>query len=68
VRWNGAVVADLELTGWTPVRFDLPDIALHTNELTIEAVPAGFAPPSGPVPDGAVGVAVGDLELAFLRR
>jgi hypothetical protein len=67
VRWNGAVVAEAELTGWTPLRFDLPDIALHTNELTIEAPPAPFAPPSGPVPDGPVGVAVGDLELEFLR-
>jgi hypothetical protein len=66
LRWNGAVVADVELAGWTPVVFDLPDIALHTNELAIEAAPASFAPASGPAPDGPVGVAVGDLELAFL--
>jgi len=68
VRWNGAIVADVELTGWTPVAFDLPDIALHTNELTIEAAPAPFTPASGPAPDGPVGVAVGDLALAFLQR
>jgi hypothetical protein len=70
VRWNGAVVADVELAGWTPVAFDLPEIALHTNELSIEAAPGPFmtssGPSSGPVPDGPVGVAVGDLELAFL--
>jgi hypothetical protein len=66
VRWNGEIVADLPLDGWTPVRFDLPDIALHTNELAVEATPAAFAPPSGPGPDGPVGVAVGDLELEFL--
>jgi hypothetical protein len=68
VRWNGAVVADLELTGWTRVQFDLPDIALHTNELAIEAVPVRYTPASGPAPEGPVGVAVGDLELEFLRR
>ncbi|HEU4735107.1 MAG TPA: glycosyltransferase family 39 protein [Kofleriaceae bacterium] len=67
VRWNGAVVAEAELAGWTAVTFDLPDIALHTNELEIEAVPAVFAPPAGPAPEGPVGVAVGDLELAFLH-
>jgi len=66
LRWNGAVVAEAELIGWTPVVFDLPDIALHTNELTVEATPAAFAPVSGPTPDGPVGVAVGDLELALL--
>ena len=67
VRWNGAVVAEVELTGWTPVRFDLPAIALHTNELAVEAVPgpaSGLG--TGPAPDLPVGVAVGDLELALL--
>jgi hypothetical protein len=67
VRWNGAVVADAELAGWTAVRFELPDIALHTNELAIEAAPGPFAPASGPAPDGPVGVAVGDLEVELLR-
>lgn len=67
LRWNGAVVASADLAGWTPVTFDLPDIALHTNELTIEATPGPFQPASGPSPGGPVGVAVGDLELAFLR-
>ena len=60
VRWNGAIVADVELTGWTAVRFDLPAIALHTNELVIESTPG---PTAG---DGVAGVAVGDLELALL--
>jgi hypothetical protein len=67
VRWNGAVVADAELAGWTAVRFELPDIALHTNELAIEAAPGPFAPASGPAPGGPVGVAVGDLEVELLR-
>jgi hypothetical protein len=51
------------------VRFALPDIALHTNELSIEAAPAPFTPASGPAPapDEPVGVAVGDLELELLR-
>lgn len=64
VRWNGAIVADVELAAWTPVTFDLPDIALHTNELTIESTPAPWA--EAPAP-GPVGVAVGDLELSLLR-
>ncbi|MEO7734155.1 MAG: hypothetical protein ABIY55_24545 [Kofleriaceae bacterium] len=74
VRWNGHVVADADLTGWTPVRFDLPDVAVHTNELTVEAIPGPLltggpivAPTSAPLPTGPIGVAVGDLELAFLR-
>jgi hypothetical protein len=67
VRWNGAVVADAELAGWTAVRFELPDIALHSNELAIEAAPGPFAPASGPAPDAPVGVAVGDLEVELLR-
>ena len=74
VRWNGEVVASVDLTGWTPVRFDLPDIAIHTNELTIEATPGplisggpGGTPSAAPPPAGPVGVAVGDLELGFLR-
>jgi hypothetical protein len=62
VRWNGERVAELELTGWTAVAFDLPDIALHTNELSIDAVPA----PAGA--NGIIGVAVGDLELGFLPQ
>jgi hypothetical protein len=67
VRWNGAVVADAELAGWTAVRFELPDIALHTNELAIEAAPALFTPASGPAPDAPVGVAVGDLEVELIH-
>ena len=67
LRWNGEVVAEVELAGWTPVQFELADPALHTNELTIEAAPGRFAPAAGPAPDGPVGVAVGDLEIALVR-
>jgi hypothetical protein len=49
------------------VRFELPDIALHTNELTIEAAPAPLAPGAGPAFDAPVGVAVGDLEIELMR-
>jgi hypothetical protein len=66
LRWNGAIVADVPLAGWTAVAFDLPDIALHTNALTIEATPAAFTPATGPAPDRPVGVAVGDLEVSLL--
>jgi len=67
VRWNGRVVAEPELAGWTPVRFELPAVALHTNELAIEAPPGPYRPATGPAPGGAVGVAVGDLEVALVR-
>lgn len=69
VRWNGTVVATPELAGWTQVAFDLPDIELHTNELTVEAE-IGPALPSNtwPMPSMWVGVAVSDLEFAFLPR
>ena len=64
------VVKSAELaTGWTKIGFDLPDIPLHTNELSIESEPASFAAPLGwPAPTGPVGVAVGDVELSFLGR
>lgn len=53
VRWNGEVIADLELlSGWTPVTIVLPEIELYTNELTIDA-------PGG--------IAVNDLEVAITR-
>lgn len=70
VKWNGEEVAARELPpGWSQIAFELPRIALHTNELTIEAAPGVAAPAAGwpPVP-GPVGVAVGDLELSFLPR
>ncbi len=69
VSWNGDIVAAVDLgPGWTAVGFDLPDIALHTNELTVEALPAlatGIPADFG-VPAEPVGVAVGGLDLEFL--
>jgi hypothetical protein len=69
VKWNGRVVADVQLTiGWQRISFDLPHIELHTNELTIESdlAPAPYRAgyPALVVP---VGVAVSDVELEFLR-
>ena len=66
VRWNGAVVAEVEVTDWTAVPLALRDVALHTNELTIESAPSAYAPPSGSVPGFPVGVAVGDLEVELV--
>lgn len=68
VRWNDREVARVELgTAWTPVVFDLPDIALHTNELSVEAGPAPLANDAlGQFAD-PVGVAVGALELQLLH-
>lgn len=69
LRFEGEVVATAELTGWTPVSFALAHPPLHTNELTIESEPSPMEPRAAwPVPDGPVGVAVGDLELTFLPR
>jgi hypothetical protein len=53
VTWNGDVVAHgLIVPGtWTAMTFDVPDIALHTNELAVLPV----------------GIAVSDLELSLLR-
>lgn len=70
VRWNGDEVAARDLgPGWTQVSFDLPAIALHTNELTIEApVGTAVAQVGWPAAPGQVGVAVGDLDFAFLPR
>lgn len=69
LRWNGAPVAAADLAGWTRVGFDLPDIALHTNELAIIATPGAAPARDGwPDPGTSVGVAVSDLEFAFLTR
>ncbi len=70
VRWNGDEVVARDLApGWSQVTFDLPAIALHTNELTIESTlgtpPLQVGFPAAP---GPVGVAVGDLDLSFLPR
>lgn len=67
VMWNGSSVATADLEGWTRVSFDLPDIGVHTNELTITASLGAPAPRDGwPATTTPVGVAVGDLEFAFL--
>lgn len=70
IKWNGEEVAAQDLpAGWTQVSFDLPHMALHTNELVIEAAPGTAAPQVGwPPAPGPVGVAVGDLDFAFLPR
>lgn len=68
LMWNGASVATADLNGWTKVSFDLPDIDLHTNELTI-AANVGMTASSDERPSATpVGVAVGNLEFAFLPR
>jgi hypothetical protein len=54
IRFNGDTVDDADLMpGWTKLTFALPDIALHTNELSIEAEP---------------GTGLSDLEMTFLPR
>lgn len=69
VRFNDQIVASREVSGWTPISFDLPDIPLHTNELEVDAVPASHTPAEGwPTPSTPVGVAVADLEFSFLPR
>jgi hypothetical protein len=67
LEWNGERVADVELiAGWNAVHFDLPDIEVHTNELSIVATPALFSAADWPASAVPVGVAVGDVELQFL--
>lgn len=69
VRWNGRVVAQATLSGWTAVQIDLPTIELHTNEITIAASLGMPSADSGAsVPDVPVGVAVSDLRFEFLPR
>lgn len=70
IKWNGNEVAAQDLpAGWTRVSFDLPHMGLHTNELAIEASPAAASAQVGwPPAPGPVGVAVGDLDFAFLPR
>jgi hypothetical protein len=68
VRWNGDIVAHAELTdGWTPVVFDLPDIAIHTNELAVEAEPALLANDKLGSEPGPVGVAVSRVDFELLH-
>ncbi len=67
LEWNGDRVAEVDLKpGWTPVQFDLPDIAVHTNELSIVTTLAPHVAPGWPVSPFPVGVAVSDVELQFL--
>ena len=66
IEWNGKIVAMALVTdAWMTVSFDLPDIALHTNELTIASTPA--LEPAWPAVKQPVGVAVGDLEIRLIR-
>ncbi|MDB4956233.1 MAG: hypothetical protein JWO36_3802 [Myxococcales bacterium] len=69
IEWNGETVAETDLAEtWTHVTFDLPHIALHTNELTVVSAPSDYRPaPGWPAVTTAVGVAVADLELRFLE-
>lgn len=68
LRWNGDVVAEAELSsGWQRIRFDLPDIDVHTNELAIESDLGPLRDADLPNVIVPVGVAVGDIELAMLR-
>jgi len=66
VRWNGEVVADVALAEWTQVELAVRELPLHTNELSIEAVPAPLLPAAGPRPEVPVGVAVGDLVVELV--
>jgi hypothetical protein len=68
IEWNGDKVAETDLTeAWTAVTIDLPDIALHTNELTVVSTPSTYVPAAGwPAMTTPVGVAVGDLELQLV--
>ncbi len=68
VRWNGDVVNEADLApGWQRIGFDLPDIELHTNELTIESDLGPLQHPGLPDLIAPVGVAVSDIELHILR-
>lgn len=67
LEWNGDRVAEVDLKpGWNPVHFDLPDIEVHTNELSIVATPAPFSATDWPASAAPVGVAVSDVEFQFL--
>jgi hypothetical protein len=67
LEWNGGRVADVDLQkGWNAVHFDLPDIEVHTNELTVIATPAPFLATGWPASAVPVGVAIGDVEFQFL--
>lgn len=68
VRWNGDVVAEVDLApGWQRVGFDLPAIELHTNELTVESDLGPLRFPDLPNLIVPVGVAVSDIELQVIR-
>lgn len=69
VKWNDEVVAEATLpAGWTRLSFDLPEIELHTNEITIESELAPSSPrPDWPLLFVPVGVAVSDIELELIR-
>ena len=69
VRWDHRDPVHVDLgPGWTPVAIDVPEMTSGEHELAIEAEPASFAGGNRlPVPTQPVGVAVGAIDLKFLR-
>ncbi len=67
VRWDHRDPIHVELSGWTPVAFDVPEMTSGEHELAIDSEPATFAP-GGKLPHTTdpVGVAVGAVDLKFL--
>jgi len=69
VRWDGDVVIKTTLhAGWTAFPFVVKNPSVGDHELTIEATPAPLpAEIQWRSPQAPVGVAVGNLELGFVR-
>ncbi|NVB84735.1 MAG: hypothetical protein HOV81_40570 [Kofleriaceae bacterium] len=69
VMWNGVQVARSELQpGWNVVTFEIGDMPLHMNELTIVSKPAFMVPTPGHAVAGRpAGVAVGALTIELVR-
>jgi hypothetical protein len=69
LRWDGEVVAHQTLAGgWNWVTFQLDAPSVGDHDLDIETVPAPFPPTTGwPREDRPVGIAVGLLEIEFIR-
>ena len=68
LEWNGDIVAETELTdGWNQLSFEVEDMDVGSNVLTI-AAPVGPLVKSEllPPPDGRAGVAIGAIDVSFL--